>query len=66
MSAAHIISINDSPQLVYVGELSKAEERLDELARKHYEAAPCNYGSYEAYRGIIFWHIRIVAMEVEV
>ena len=60
MKEAHIIFLNDRPEVVVLEDLEKAERIKERLQRKRYERNRDGYKSFAAYCKIYHWHIHTV------
>lgn len=62
---AVIIFVNDNPELVVHpdSDQSKIKQKIEELAKSHYEKVKFNFRDYIEYRKRMYWHTHEVIIE---
>lgn len=62
---AVVIFINDEPVLVVHpnSDQSKIKQKIEELAKSHYEKVKFNFSNYTQYRNRMYWHTHEVVIE---
>lgn len=60
MNFAHVICLNDYPELVVLEDIEKAKIELAKLQRAYYDKTLTSWNGWEDYIGRVFWHIETV------